>query len=90
MTRDEAKVLQGVVDTILELAYDKRDELRGPVNWADLGCVDVEERASLITDSKLITVIIEEASPDATTLHKFVSGWLEDYGYKDVFVVTEW
>ena len=44
----------------------------------------------MITDSKLITVIIEEASPDATTLHKFVSGWLEDYGYKDVYVVTEW
>ena len=45
MTREEAKALQDVVDTILELAYDKRDELRGFVNWGDLGCVDVEERA---------------------------------------------
>ena len=92
MTKEQAEILRDVVNAILETAFTARHRVlsMAAVNWGDLGCTDVEERTSLLTGSKLITVIIEEASPEAAQLIKFVSHALEQHGYKDVYVCTEW
>ncbi len=50
------------------------------VNWADLGFVELETKPR---------VLVEEASPDATELRKFIEARLWDAGF-DVAVETEW
>ena len=93
MTKEEAQTLQSLVNDILEKAFIERHTnklVHDAINWGDLGCTDVEDRRSLLRESNLITVVIEEASPDATHLHKYVSEALEAKGYTDVFVCTEW
>ena len=94
MNKLQAEELQEVVNTILKLAFDQRRQTdfldHTAINWGDLSCTDVEIRTSLLSESELLTVIIEEAAPDAVPLHKFVSEKLESYGYKGVYVVTEW
>jgi hypothetical protein len=91
MTRDEAKRLRKTVNEALDAA-DKLDDKysMGAINWGDLECTDVEERASLLHGGTLIAVTIEEASPDATSLQAYVGGYLAVHGWKDVLVVTEW
>ena len=86
MTKDEALKLQAVADEILAQAFEKRSEIRGAVNWGDLRCVDVE--ISLLDD--VVTVTIEEASPDALELCRFVAKELARRGYDEVAARTEW
>jgi hypothetical protein len=88
-----AQELRALVDEALSEARASGDDERGrmgTVNWADLRCVDVEQRTSLINDNTTIAVTIKEAAPDAIGLHTFVSGYLERKGWPHVFVVTEW
>jgi hypothetical protein len=87
MTKDEAIALMSTVDGILEEAFEKRREIGGAVNWADLGCTDV----AVSPISGLVTVTIEEASPGgAQELCRFVSDELMKAGYQDIYVLTEW
>jgi hypothetical protein len=87
VTKDQAEVLQSVVDDVLSDAFEKRKEIGGAVNWADLLCTDVS--VSLLTG--LVTVTIEEVGPDgAQRLREFVSAELERRGFPDVYVLTEW
>jgi hypothetical protein len=90
MTFDEAILLQTEVEEILKTATEHRQEIGGAVNWADLHCKDVEEHRSLLFGYVSIVVVIEEASPDAIELRKFIYAHLEKRGYKSVFVETEW
>jgi len=93
MTRAEAEKLQAAVNLILKQARQLPDHERvamGAINWGDLNCTDVEERKSLLTDSCFQAVIIEEASPDAEGLRKFVGERLDVRGYRNVYVETEW
>lgn len=93
MTPDEATRLKRVVDEALKEARKRPDDERvrmGAINWGDLWCIDVEERKSLLTDTVFIAVVIEEASPDAQGLQQFVGDWLDQRGYKQVYVSTEW
>jgi hypothetical protein len=86
MTKDEALTLQSATYEVLSVARAKRDEIDGAINWGDLACVDVS--VSLLDDQ--VTVWIEEASPDATELHQFVSSALDKMGHSAICVVTEW
>ena len=86
MTKGEAIVLQTTVDEILVLAVERRSEIEGPVNWADLRCVDVE--ISLLDGH--VTVTVEEASPSASKLCRLVAEELARRGYDEVAVRTEW
>jgi hypothetical protein len=86
MTEEEAIALQATVDEILVLAVEKQPEIDGPVNWGDLRCVDVE--MSLIDGH--VTVTIEEASPSALKLCRFVAQELARRGHDEIAVRTEW
>lgn len=90
MTETEAIALMDEVNAALDAAEKCARASMGAVNWGDLSCRDVEVRTSLIHDTSMIAVTIEEASPDATGLRAFVSAWLEERGWKDVDVETEW
>jgi hypothetical protein len=85
MTKQEALTLQATVDEILAQAVEKRSEIGGAVNWADLRCVDVE--ISLLDD--VVTVTVEEASPDASELCRYVAEELARSGYGAIAVRTE-
>ena len=69
MTKEEALDLQATVNGILAQAVGERSRINGPVNWGELRCVDVE--MSLL-DGR-VTVTIEEASPSASELCRFVA-----------------
>jgi hypothetical protein len=86
MTKGQAIALQSVVDEILAQAVEKDAAIGGPVNWADLRCVDVE--VSLLDD--VVTVTIGEAAPGASALCRFVAEELERRGYAGIAVRTEW
>jgi hypothetical protein len=86
MTKEEAVELQCVVDEILAQAVKERSRIGGPVNWADLLCVDVQ--ISLLDD--IVTVTIGEAASGAVDLSRFVVEELERRGYAGVAVRTEW
>jgi hypothetical protein len=87
-----ARELRALVDEALAEARASDDDERrrmGAVNWADLRCVDVEQRTSLINDSTTIAVTIKEAAPDAIELQRFVGEYLERKGCPHVYVVTQ-
>jgi hypothetical protein len=86
MTKEEALDLQATVNGILAQAAGERSRIGGPVNWADLHCVDVE--MSLIDGH--VTVTIEEASPSALELCRFVAKELARRGHDEIAVRTEW
>jgi hypothetical protein len=92
-TRTWAERLKVCVEDALEAAQTQPVDVRsawGAVNWGALKCLDVEERKSLLLDSTFVAVIIEEAAPDAVGLQQYVGGWLDDNGFPDVYVSTEW
>jgi hypothetical protein len=85
MTKEQALDLQATVNGILAQALGERSRIGGAVNWGSLGCVDVE--MSLLDG--VVTVTIEEASPEAVDLQIFVAGELERRGYGSIAVRTE-
>jgi hypothetical protein len=56
------------------------------LNWGDLRCVDVE--ISLLDGH--VTVTVEEASPSALELCRFVAKELARRGHDEIAVRTEW
>lgn len=60
----------------------------GAINWADLHCTDIE--LVFNGDHTRVCVTIEEATPDAYKLSKYVSGELAKLGYENIEVKTEW
>jgi hypothetical protein len=79
----KASQIQRDLDMIIEGIDPK--EIGGPVNWADLSCVDVS--VSLMDGSWSATV--EEASPDASELAAYLNIELQRLGH-DVWVRCEW
>lgn len=95
MKRRDAEDIQAIVEEALKEAQalpDGERFLMGAINWADLKCTDIEERRSLIYPERepLIAVLIEEVSPDATNLHKFIGERLDAAGWTNIYVTTEW
>jgi hypothetical protein len=82
--------LLALVNDAIEAAREHKSVIFHPVNWADLRCVDVEVRSSLITGDVIFAVTISEASPDAVDLQAFVGEWLDARGWRNVLVETEW
>ena len=66
-------------------AMGERSRIGGPVNWGDLRCVDVE--ISLLDGH--VTVTVEEASPSASELCRFVAKELARRGHDEIAVRTE-
>lgn len=86
--KDDLTQLRKTADAALKAA-SKAIETRGPVNWADL---HLYESAKVITerDGEYFMVRIEEASPDADELQRFVAKYLSEHGWQSVRVETEW
>jgi hypothetical protein len=82
MTKEEALDLQTTVNGILAQALGERSRIGGAVNWADLRCVDVIDGH--------VTVTIEEASPEASDLCRYVAKELARRGYDEIVARTEW
>jgi hypothetical protein len=82
MTKEEALDLQATVNGILAQATGERSRIGGLVNWGDLRCVDVE--ISLLDGH--VTVTVEEASPSASELCRFVAKELTRRGHDEIAV----
>ena len=86
----QAKLIELRRDTndVLGSIKSRRAGYNWPVNWADLHCVDAQHWQDADGD-KGYTVIISEASPEATELARMVA---EALGTKwgRVNVITEW
>lgn len=87
----DLKELRAVAERIIREAYDNRNshDIKGAINWGDLHCVAalrVEDDHGEIS----YRVEIEEVSPDAAELQRYVHERLKAAGYPDVEVYTEW
>ena len=81
--------LRNVANKACKLAVEKKTEIKGPVNWADLSC---HEARYWCDDSGGYgyTVLIEEASPEAVDLMLFIGEEVRKSGYNDVYVQLDW
>lgn len=91
MPNEYLQRLQKATEAILRDAYEHRNGnlSRGAVNWADLHCVAalrVENQDGEVS----WRVEIEEVAPDAVDLQRFVHSKLEEAGFFDIEVFTEW
>lgn len=91
MANEYLKRLRVATEAILRDAYKHRDDIlsRGAVNRADLHCV----AALKVEDDQGETsyrVEIEECAPDAADLQRFVHAKLEEAGFFNIEVDTEW
>ena len=84
--------LRNEAEKVCRYAVRKRKTIGGVVNWADLWPVTVEHVEALYQDeiTESYRVWIEEASPDAYELQRFVAEQLAKRGYDGVEVKTEW
>jgi hypothetical protein len=74
---------------ICEMAFEKRKEIGGAVNYNDLRCCETQRYITDLGDVGY-RVIIEESSPDATELHRFINHNLREMGFKGVEISLEW
>ncbi len=89
MTTETLLKLRGATNDVLALLHRRRNQFKGPVNWADLSCL---QAAWVVTDDgeSYAEVTIEEASPESTDFQEAIRAALERRGWPDVRVVTEW
>ena len=88
----DLKELEKAGEAAVRKAYDKRQEYllsQDPVNWGDIHCRWAEEYKTS-TGDRGYRVYLEEAAPSASHLQRFVALELEDAGYPDIEVVTDW
>jgi hypothetical protein len=81
-------VLQAAAEKACREAYSKRHLVDDAVNWADLHC----HEAKWCIDQyghEFFEVVIEEASPSASNLMRFIDNHLKANGF-DAVVMTEW
>lgn len=85
------KDLKIVTNNILLLLRKNRPYvlLTEPINWADLRCVMAEYTIGQDGNSTH-RVYIEEASPTCPEFQHFIAGKLDELGFRNVEVVTEW
>lgn len=92
-TKADALEIQDAVNAALDAARAMHAYAKtglGAVNWDEVSCTDVEERRSLLRDSRLVAVVIEEASPSAAGLQRHIGAVLDAHGWELVYVATEW
>lgn len=84
----EAKAIMAATDAILATC-DLATTAHEAINWSDLRCVRVI--IGVDQDDKQVTLVeIEEAAPDAWRLQQYVAHALENQGYDNIEVITEW
>jgi hypothetical protein len=84
----EAKAIMAATDAILATC-DSATTAHEAINWSDLRCVRVI--IGVDQDDKQVTLVeIEEAAPDAWRLQQYVAHALENQGYDNIEVITEW
>jgi hypothetical protein len=96
----EEGAIKDAVDSLLGYLYQPNEETawradgrklkrfgmnNEAINWGDLYCASVEK---LGEDGWLVT--IEEASPEAANLCRWVQDWLGKWGWPNVRVQAEW
>lgn len=89
---DLKKLYDDCNDIVAKLAADPANK-SGPVNWADLRCVSAEHVTEYWGDpetTEAYRVVVEEAAPEATELHKAIYLGLIERGHVGVQVATEW
>jgi hypothetical protein len=88
--RAELSRLCATTNFVLREAREDPDlHLAGAINWGNLRCIRALEWSDDSGDHGL-AVEIEEAAPDATELHSYVSDALKTRGWANVGVTTEW
>ena len=70
-------------------AYKATPRVDGAINWGDLHCV-AALRVEYHWGEIEYRVEIEEAAPDNAALQGFIHARLEEDGFPDVAVYTEW
>lgn len=90
---DYLKKLYDDCNEIVKKIALEQPHMGGGINWADLRCVSAESVVEYwggpeTTESH--RVVIEEASPEATELHKAIYLALIEKGHVGVQVTTEW
>lgn len=87
-TMSKAKAIMAATDAILatcDLAVAPNEA----INWSDLHCTRVI--IGVDQDNNPVTLVeIEEAAPDAWRLQQYVTHALENQGYDNIEVITEW
>ncbi len=83
------KLIKDVEKILKEI--DKSDKLfiYEAINWADLHCVDVADVDSYF-NGKYIQITIEEAAPECLNFQTEVMKKLQDIGYRNIDIVTQW
>jgi hypothetical protein len=85
----QLQILRDASNDAISEAFEKRQEISGAINWGDLCCVAAE----FIVDqegNQRVQVRIEEAAPDYGEFHEFIAKRLEENGFGNVTVLTEW
>ena len=83
------KKLQGLTNKIIDELQKKRDTFNEAINWGDLSCTE----ASFCINQQgfeYYTVLICEASPDATMFQDEIYNRLVTIWNEPVIVQTEW
>lgn len=84
---DALVALRQCADDACQAAYHAN--IKGPINWGDLGCTEAVLSADEF-GAPMLCVMIEEVDPTCPELHEFVSAYLEKRGWSGVTVFTEW
>ncbi len=85
----DLKELKAAANKACEMAIKDRSLIDGAVNWADLSCI-MAEHAQDQDGNETHRVYIEEASPDASDLRRYIADKLSMMGYDNIEVITEW
>lgn len=73
------------------IAYKHRTQIGGAVNWGDLHCVSAEYRMDE-QGREFFAILVEEAAPgcEADSVAGYISKRLDEMGFIDIRVETEW
>ena len=81
--------LRAAANKACELAYEKKDDIEGAINWGDFGCYEAR-RYETDRGETGYSVSIEEASPAASKLMFFIMQELNRSGFENIEVQLEW
>ena len=86
---DKLQKIQAAACEALDKAKEMQESFEGAINWGDLRC-SAAMRLLFDDGSWEYEVLIEEAAPENSSLHAYVSEYLGSCGYSNVSVRSEW
>lgn len=88
------RILFDASTTAIAAARREKDKIGGAVNWANLRVLEARigfERYSQLGDLyQFLEIGIVKADSDAVEFCEWIRKWLQEHGYGDVQVKTEW